>query len=91
MERNMENTSHEQAEKNGWKILKPLNCEVVGKAVYENPEKTADRIMKSTKRFKVEGGWIYNTTTEYHNEYGVSVAEAICFVPTEANSPNSEK
>lgn len=78
--RNMENLNQEQAEKNGWKILVPFvpDCEVIGKAVYEGDNQ---RIMKSTKRFKVDGGWIYNTSTELHKGDEVSIAEALVFVP----------
>ena len=78
--RNMENLNQEQATKNGWNILVPFvpDSEVIGKAVYE-----ADnlRIMKSTKRIKVNGGWIYNTSTEIHKGEQVSIAEALVFVP----------
>ncbi len=85
--RDMSNVSHDQAGKNGWKIVKPLNCEVVGKATFDGT--CADgsgnscglEIMKSTKRFKVPGGWIYNTTTEIHKGSMVSCAEALAFVP----------
>lgn len=80
--RKFTNLSYEEAIENGWNILKPLNCEVVGKAVFDDE---GLKIMKSTKRFKVEGGWIYNTSTEIHgNEAGVTtiaVAEALVFVP----------
>jgi len=79
--RNLENMSHEDAQKSGWKILKPLDCEVVGKATFDDGSAV---IMKSTKRFKVEGGWIYNTSTEYHREGCLSVAEALAFVPEKA-------
>lgn len=91
--RNLENLSHEDAQKSGWKILKPLNCEVVGKAVLEDAD-NGITIMKSTKRFPVfskkpspDGeknwiiGYIYNTSTEIHKGEQVSVAEALVFVP----------
>jgi len=39
------------------------------------------RIMKSTKRFKVNGGWIYNTSTEIHEGDDIAIAEALAFVP----------
>jgi len=56
---------------------------VPGKAVVESGDDCARdyRIMKSTKRFKVNGGWVYNTSTEYHKDGRVSVAEAMAFVP----------
>jgi len=78
--RDLTNDSKEKAEANGWKIIKPLNCEVVGKAVLETAEIS---IMKSTKRFKVQGGWIYNTSTELHNNFihSAYIAEALVFVP----------
>ena len=76
--RNFNNLSIEDSKKSGWDTLKPLNCEVVGKAVLR--EKTLS-IMKSTKRFKVNGGWIYNTSTEIHKGKEVAVAEALVFVP----------
>ncbi len=78
--RSLENLSHEDAQKEGWKILEPLNCEVVGKATFADEDVS---IMKSTKRFKVEGGWVYNASTEIHKAGGqVSIAEALVFVPT---------
>ena len=79
MERNMNNTSNDEAKKNGWKIVVPFPSEVIGKAVYETDEV---QIMKSTKRFRVPGGWIYNTSTEYNAlNAAPSVAEALVFVP----------
>lgn len=72
------NLTGTDAEKTGWKILTPLNCEVVGKAVLNEADLN---IMKSTKRFKVVGGWIYNTSTEIHKGGNISVAEALVFVP----------
>ncbi len=85
--RDMTNASTEQAKQNGWNIIKELNCEVVGKAILDNSEINSEgksiliKIMKSTKRFKVEGGWIYNTSTEYHKGDQISIAEALVFVP----------
>ena len=78
--RSLENLKYDDAKASGWKILKDLQCEVVGKAVFEQKYYNL-KIMKSTKRFKVEGGWIYNTSTEVHKGTNVSVAEALCFVP----------
>ncbi|GAI45087.1 unnamed protein product [marine sediment metagenome] len=79
--RSLKNLTHEQSKENGWEILKPLNCEVVGKSIFED---AAITIMKSTKRFKVDGGWIYNTSTEIRNIMSdhASVAEALVFVPS---------
>jgi hypothetical protein len=76
--RNLKNTSNEEASVSGWNIIVPFPGELVGKATFEGKE---EQIMKSTKRFKVEGGWIYNTSTEYHKGDKVSVAEALVFVP----------
>ena len=78
MDRNMMNATHEDAVKSGWNIMVDGSLEVVCKAVYE---KDSIRIMKSTKRLPVPGGFIYNTSTEIHNGSNVSVAEAVCFVP----------
>jgi hypothetical protein len=86
--RDLTNDSKEKAVENGWIIVKPLNCEVVGKAVLKTDEMS---IMKSTKRFKVEGGWIYNTSTEVHagGRGLVTIAEALVFVPDVSNDkPN---
>ena len=71
-------TSNEGARAAGWNIVVPFPGEVVGKAKFEDINL---RIMKSTKRFKVPGGWIYNSTTEFHKGGRVSVAEALAFVP----------
>lgn len=83
--RSLKNMSHEEAQKNGWEILKPLNCEVVGKAIF-NDSPSGVRIMKSTKRFEVPGGWVYNTSTEIHKQDKVAVAEALVFVPAMYNT-----
>lgn len=77
--RDMTNLNHEQAKANGWEIIKPCDFEVVAKAVYQDED--GNKIMKSTKRFSVIGGWIYNTSTEYHKGNQISVAEALVFVP----------
>ena len=79
--RDLENLTNEDAQKTGWKIVKPFNSEVVGKAVYENDGESDLKIMKSTKCFQVPGGYVYNTSTEVHREGRVSVAEALVFVP----------
>lgn len=89
MTRSLTNLNKDDAAKSGWKILKELDCEVVGKAVFEAGNES---IMKSTKRFKVPGGWIYNISTEYHANNGamVAVAEAAVFVPDD-DQLNDEK
>ncbi len=78
--RNLENISNEQAQATGWKIIVPFESEVVGKATYEDEERT---IMKSTKRLKVPGGWLYNTSTEICRKIDTSttIAEALAFIP----------
>ena len=37
--------------------------------------------MKSTKRLMVPGGWVVQVTSQQDHSGGVSLAEAICFVP----------
>lgn len=76
--RNLKNLNQRDAQNAGWEVLKDLQCEVIGKAVYDHE---GLRIMKSTKRFRVESGWLYNTSTEYMFKDRVSVAEALEFVP----------
>ena len=78
MERDLTNVSNEGAKSVGWNIIVPFPGEVVGKAVLELADGS---IMKSTKRFKVDGGYIYNTSTEYHKGERVSITEALVFVP----------
>lgn len=78
--RNLTNLTQVDARNTGWEVLVDLKSEVIGKAVYEDLPNGV-RIMKSTKRFKVYGGWIYNTSTEFHNISNISVAEALVFVP----------
>jgi len=80
MERKLDITSNEGAKDAGWEIIVPFPGILIGKAIYEDPE-TGEQIMKSTKRFRVPGGWMYNTTTEYHISGRVSVAEALAFAP----------
>jgi hypothetical protein len=72
--------SNEQAANSGWNIIVPFPGEVVGKATLADTDNGIS-IMKSTKRFKVEGGWIYNTSTEIHKGKQIAVAEALVFVP----------
>ncbi len=80
--RDMKLTSNEEAKKAGWEIIVPFPGELVGKAVLEGGSESSPlNIMKSTKRFKVEGGWIYNTSTEIHKRDQVAIAEALVFVP----------
>lgn len=77
--RNVTNMTTEDATKSGWKVLKDIEAEVIGKAILIDNTLT---IMKSTKRFAVPGGWIYNITTEINRGGAISVAEAATFVPT---------
>ena len=81
--RDIRNMNVVDAEASGWNILKDLHCEVVGKAIYKEGDV---EIMKSTKRFKVDGGWIYNTSTEYRRGDNISVAEALVFIPNNSSS-----
>lgn len=87
MERKFDIVSNEDAKAKGWDIIVPFPGELIGKAVFVGEETTSDgrnlpiKIMKSTKSFRVEGGWVYNTTTEYHKGDNVSVTEALVFVP----------
>ncbi len=87
--RDMSNLTHEQAKSNGWEILVPLKCEVVGKATFQD---NGQEIMKSTKRFKVPGGWVYNTSTEMRNNSDgtIAIAEALAFVPEVEKGGNAE-
>ena len=77
--RDMKNVSNEGAKLAGWEIIVPFTGELIGKAVYNDKD---TKIMKSTKRIRVEGGFIYNTSTEIHKFGGASVAEALVFVPS---------
>jgi len=81
--RELKNLNNEDAKADGWKILRDLKSEVIGKAIYEQGNHF---IMKSTKRFKVPGGWIYNTSTEIYKGENLTAAEALCFVPDLLNS-----
>lgn len=76
--RDLKVTSNEEAKQAGWSLIVPFPGELVGKAVYDTPHLS---IMKSTKRFAVPGGFIYNTSTEIHKGTQVAVAEALVFVP----------
>lgn len=56
---------------------------IVGKA-----SSKAQGWMKSTKRLRVEGGWLYQATTEHrHAGVVVACAEALAFVPDAASKP----
>ena len=76
--RNMENATNDQATQNGWKILVPFPGELIGKAIYKDANV---QIMKSTKRLKVPGGYLYNVTTELYCGKDPAIAEALAFVP----------
>lgn len=78
--RDLKNITNADAMKAGWDILVPCDMEVVAKAVLEDAHGGIN-LMKSTKRFRVPGGWIYNTSTELHRANKVAVAEALVFVP----------
>lgn len=73
-ERDLSNTTSEDAAKSGWVVDAgaPDTWETVAKAHNSNLG-----LMKSTKRMKVEGGYLYQVTTEGPNGY----AEALQFVP----------
>lgn len=72
--RNLSHTTAEDAAKSGWVVDAgaPDTWETVAKAHNKDL-----MIMKSTKRMKVEGGYLYQVTTEGPNGY----AEALQFVP----------
>ena len=72
-DRDLSNTTSEDAAKTGWVVDagEPTAWETVAKAHNSNLG-----IMKSTKRMKVEGGYLYQVTTEGPHGY----AEALCFV-----------
>jgi hypothetical protein len=43
---------------------------------------------KSTKRMPVDGGWLYQVSTQQQNSDGsYAVAEAVCFVPDSRRAP----
>ncbi len=84
MERKFNIRSNEEAAKSGWEIVVPFPGELIGKATFSGYMENSAipiKIMKSTKRMNVSGGFIYNTTTEYHKGDTVSVTEALVFVP----------
>ena len=93
MERKLDNVSNESAEATGWEIIVPFPGEVIGKATfsgdmsrkYQCKPPLPIKIMKSTKRLAVPGGFLYNTTTEFHKGDQVAVAEALAFVPLGKN------
>lgn len=74
MERNLGNTSPAQAAAAGWVVDKgdPGAWETVAKAHNDGA-----RMMKSTKRLRVDGGYLYQVSTEGPGGY----AEALAFVP----------
>ena len=76
--RDLSNTNPQQAAATGWVVDKgdPGMWETICKAHFQ------DKIMKSTKRMQVPGGWLYCVTTEHPN----GVAEALAFVP-DGNCP----
>ena len=74
MKRDLGNTNPAQAKKNGWVVDHgdPAEWRVICKA-----HNDAIGLMKTTKRLKVPGGWLYQVTTEGPLGY----AEALTFVP----------
>ncbi len=75
--RDLGNTNPQQAAANGWVIDagNPGDWECVCKA-----HNAALGIMKSTKRMRVQGGYLYQVTTETPK----GIAEALAFVPEAA-------
>jgi hypothetical protein len=74
--RNLSNTTTEDAKKSGWVVDagSPTIWETVVKV-----HNDSIGMMKSTKRMKVEGGYLYQVSTEGPMGY----AEALQFVKTE--------
>ena len=88
MKRKMDIASNEEAKAAGWEIVVPFPGKVVGKATFVGEMTWGEQsyhieIMKSTKRLVVPGGFLYNTTTEFHKGNQVAIAEALAFVPGE--------
>ena len=87
MARALDNVSIESAEVNGWTILKKKNAkeiEYITKGYFKDSTR---EIMKTLKRMRVPGGWLYNTSTEITllnaegDPISVSTAEAMVYVP----------
>jgi len=78
--RDLSHTKANDARKGGWVVDAgdPSDWECVIKA--HNDELG---IMKSTKRMRVEGGYLYQVTTEHPN----GNAEALAFVPNKGGTP----
>ncbi|MFA4836312.1 MAG: hypothetical protein WC749_09620 [Dehalococcoidia bacterium] len=74
MNRNLGNINPQTAKASGWVVDAgdPGIWECVCKAHNDDAD-----IMKSTKRMKVPGGWLYQVTTESP----LGIAEALAFVP----------
>ena len=74
-ERDLSTVHPDEAKRAGWVVDagSPAAWECVAKAHNDQLG-----IMKSTKRMRVPGGWLYQVTTEGPNGY----AEAVTFVPT---------
>lgn len=72
-ERDFSHTKANDARDGGWVVHAgdPSDWECISKASNKDLG-----IMKSTKRMKVEGGWLYQVSTETPQ----GVAEALCFV-----------
>lgn len=73
-QRALDNVTPEQAAQNGWKVVAGESnaWETVAKACNDQIG-----IMKSTKRMRVPGGFLYQVSTEGPRGY----AEAVTFVP----------
>jgi hypothetical protein len=81
--RKLSNTTNAEARDDGWVIWSnelitdykgdPFVWECVVKA-----HSSKDEMMKTTKRMRVQGGWLYQVTTEGPAGY----AEALTFVPS---------
>ena len=74
MNRDLSNTNPNEAKANNWVI------DIGDPSAWECVCKTHNdeiRIMKSTKRMKVNGGWLYQVTTESP----LGLAESLAFVP----------
>lgn len=72
--RNLSITNPGQAKASGWVVDAgdPSAWECISKA-----HNSDLGVMKSTKRLKVPGGWLYQVTTERPD----AIAEALAFVP----------
>lgn len=87
--RELSNTDTAAAKTNGWAVDKgnPDAWELIVKA--HNAELG---MMKSTKRMKVDGGYLYCVTTEVNRHDGkLAISEAIAFVSVAAKKSAAPK